>query len=67
MAVNCSIGREAFDSPCWFILGVQKVRVAFVGYRDYNDTDRIVKCDFRNNNDVEAILTIIRGQEATGG
>ncbi|KAJ8609029.1 hypothetical protein CTAYLR_008713 [Chrysophaeum taylorii] len=42
-----------------------RVRVAFVGYRDYNDRDRVVVHDF--NTQPERIIEAIRSQEASGG
>lgn len=42
-----------------------KVRVAFVGYRDHSDTDRLVTTTL--SSDVEHVKSVIRAQRASGG
>ena len=47
--------------------GVGKIRVAFIGYRDFGDTDRIVQVDFKEQSLMSLVLDTIRGQSASGG
>lgn len=46
---------------------VKNVRVSFVGYRDYRDTDRVVVKDFVDVDDAEELIRAINDQEPSGG
>ena len=45
----------------------KEVRVAFVGYRDWKDTGRVVQKDFVGTDRAEDVITAIRDQQASGG
>jgi hypothetical protein len=47
--------------------GIGSVRIGLIGYRDYNDTDRIVRCDFFEQERLDELLAIIADQNASGG
>ena len=47
--------------------GVGNVRVAFVGYRDYRDHDRVVVADFAPLKDCARVVDVIGQQCASGG
>jgi len=46
--------------------GVGNVRVAFVGYRDYRDPDRVVVADFEPLDDCHHVVALIAGQQPSG-
>eukprot|EP01039_Chlorochromonas_danica_P006531 gene6531-7204_t len=46
---------------------LKHVRVGFVGYRDYNDEGRVVTVPFCDQDNVQRVLDVIRGQHASGG
>jgi hypothetical protein len=47
--------------------GVGSVRVAFVGYRDYRDHDRVVVADFAPLKDCARVVDVIEQQHPSGG
>jgi len=51
----------------WEDAGVGNVRVAFVGYRDYRDPDRVVVADFEPLKDCARVVALIADQQPSGG
>lgn len=47
--------------------GIGEIRVGFVGYRDYGDDGRTVQHAFVPISNSEAVLTVLRAQQPSGG